>query len=188
MRDDPSRIAALRRIGILDSSPQRAFDDLTHLLATALPVPIAMINILDEQRDWFKSRVGLTQTQMPVATSFCEAFFSFPGDVIVVEDTLQDERFSGHPLVVGAPHVRFYASARLVVRGHTMGTLCAYDLQPRRLAPQQIEHLRAMAGAAVELLAGRSPDLLAQATASVNAAIGGRRGALTSGLSKRESG
>lgn len=172
MRDDPSRIAELRRIGILDSSPQRAYDDLTRLLATALPVPIAMINILDEQRDWFKSRVGLAQTQMPVAASFCEAFFSFPGDVIVVEDTRLDERFSGHPLVVGAPQVRFYAAARLVVRGQTVGTLCAYDLQPRRLAPEQIDHLRAMASAAVELLVGRSPDLLAQATESVNSAIG----------------
>lgn len=171
-RDDPSRIAELRRIGILDSSPQRAFDDLTRLLATALPVPIAMINILYEQRDWFKSRVGVEPTQMPVATSFCEAFFSFPGDVIVVEDTLLDERFTDHPLVVGAPQVRFYAAARLVVRGHTLGTLCAYDLQPRRLAPEQIDHLRAMASAAVELLAGRSPDLLAQATESVNSAIG----------------
>ena len=171
MRDDPSRIAELRRTGILDSSPQRAFDDLTRLLATALPVPIAMINILDEQRDWFKSRVGVEPTQMPVATSFCEAFFSFPGDVIVVEDTLLDERFADHPLVVGAPQVRFYAAARLVVRGHTLGTLCAYDLQPRRLAPEQIDHLRAMASAAVELLCGRSPDLLAQATESVNSAI-----------------
>ena len=173
MRDDPSRIAELRRTGILDSTPQRAFDDLTRLLATALPVPIAMINILDEQRDWFKSRVGVAQTQMPVATSFCETFFSFAGDVIVVEDTLLDERFADHALVVGAPQVRFYAAARLVVRGHTLGTLCAYDLQPRRLAPEQIDHLRVMASAAVELLAGRSPDLLAQATESVNAAIGG---------------
>jgi GAF domain-containing protein len=171
MRDDPSRIAELRRTGILDSSPQRAFDDLTRLLATALPVPIAMINILDEQRDWFKSRVGVEPTQMPVATSFCETFFSFPGDVIVVEDTLLDERFADHALVVGAPQVRFYAAARLVVRGHTLGTLCAYDLQPRRLAPEQIDHLRVMASAAVELLAGRSPDLLAQATESVNSTI-----------------
>jgi GAF domain-containing protein len=171
MRDDPSRIAELRRTGILDSSPQRAFDDLTRLLATALPVPIAMINILDEQRDWFKSRVGVESTQMPVATSFCEAFFSFPGDMIVVEDTLLDERFADHPLVVGAPQVRFYAAARLVVRGHTLGTLCAYDLQPRRLAAEQIDHLRAMASAAVELLSGRSPDLLAQATESVNSTI-----------------
>lgn len=156
MRDDPARLAQLRSLLILDSSPQRAYDDITRLLATALAVPISMVNLLDAQRDWFKSCVGLPQTQSPAATSFCEAFFNTGDDVIVAEDTLHDERFRQHPLVAGAPFIRFYAAARLSLNGHTVGTLCAYDLQPHRVTAEQLDQLRTMAGAVVELLGRRA--------------------------------
>ena len=156
MRLDTSRLAELRRALILDSSPERAFDDITRLLATALAVPITMVNLLDAQRDWFKSRVGIQQTQSPAVTSFCEAFFSIADDLIVVEDTLLDARFEDHPKVSGRPFIRFYAAARLTVRGHTVGTLCAYDMRPRQLEADQLGHLRAMASAAADLIAQRS--------------------------------
>jgi len=155
MRNDPARLAALRKLLILDSSPERAFDDITRLLSTQLGVPIAMVNLLDEDRDWFKSCVGLPMSESPAATSFCEAFFSTADDLIVVEDTAADARFAGHPLVAGAPFVRFYAAARLAVDGQTLGTLCAYDMQPHAVSAEQFAQLRALASAAASALRQR---------------------------------
>ena len=156
MRLDPSRLAELRRALILDSAPERTYDELTRLLATSLAVPITIVNLLDEERDWFKSCVGIQQTQSPAVTSFCEAFFDTTRDLIVVEDTLRDARFEKNPLVMGRPYIRFYAAARLRVNGQTLGSLCAYDVQPRQLSVEQLEHLRTLAGAAVDLIARRS--------------------------------
>jgi hypothetical protein len=85
----------------LDSSPERAYDDITRLLATELAVPITMVNLLDEERDWFKACFGVQQTQSPAVTSFCEMFFTSNSDLIVVNDTLFDEHLAQHPLVVG---------------------------------------------------------------------------------------
>lgn len=152
MRNDPTRLAELRRHLILDSSPERAFDDITQLLASSLDVPIVMVNLLDDGRDWFKSCVGLPQHESPAATSFCEAFFKSADDLIVAEDTTLDPHFSAHPLVVNAPFIRFYAAARLAVHGYTLGTLCAYDVKPRQVSAQQVQHLQALAAAVVELL------------------------------------
>ncbi len=157
MRQDSARLAELRRALILDSGPERAYDEITQLLASSLAVPITMVNLLDAERDWFKSCVGIQQTQSPVVTSFCEAFFNSTQDLIVVEDTLLDARFAAHPLVLGQPFVRFYAAARLIVNDQTIGTLCAYDVQPRTLLPDQLENLQSLASAAVELIAQRGP-------------------------------
>ena len=152
-------LAELRRAMILDSGPERAYDDITRLLASSLAVPITMVNLLDAQRDWFKSCVGIQQTQSPAVTSFCEAFFTETSALIVVEDMLEDVRFKAHPKVVGRPFIRFYAAARLRVNGQTVGTLCAYDVQPMQLAPQQIDHLQALANAVVELIGRRHTGL-----------------------------
>ena len=151
-RHDPARLAELKRLCVLDSSPERAYDDITRLLATELAVPITMVNLLDEERDWFKSCFGVQQTQSPAVTSFCEMFFTSAADVIVVNDTLLHQRLAQHPLVVGRPFIRFYAAARLVVKGQTVGTLCAYDVAPREITPEQVLHLQQMAGAVVEFL------------------------------------
>ena len=159
MRLDADWLVELRRAMILDSGPERAYDDITRLLASSLAVPITMVNLLDAQRDWFKSCVGIQQTQSPAVTSFCEAFFTETSALIVVEDTLEDDRFKAHPKVVGRPFIRFYAAARLRVNGQTVGTLCAYDVQPRQLAPQQIDHLQALANAVVELIGRRHTGL-----------------------------
>lgn len=155
MRLDPTRLAALRRAMILDSGPERAFDDITRLMASTLSVPITMVNLLDAERDWFKSRVGLPQTESPAATSVCEAFFDSDCDLIVVEDTRLDRRLCNHPLVLAPPHIRFYAAARLSIAGQTWGTLCAYDLRPRQITPEQCDKLRTMSRAVVDLLAQR---------------------------------
>ncbi len=155
MRNDPARLAELRRHLILDSSPEQAYDDLTRLLASGLAVPIVMVNLLDDARDWFKSCVGLPWTESPASKSICEAMFATAEDVLVVQDTLQDPRFATHPLVVNAPFVRFYAAARLAMGGHTLGTLCAYDIRPRQISAAQIAQMRTLATAAMELISQR---------------------------------
>ena len=155
-RLDSARLAELTRAAILDSGVDQAYDDITKLLATTLAVPVTMVNMLDSHRDWLKSCVGLQQTQSPAITSLCEAFFTSSSDLIVVEDTLLDARFRSHPKVITRPFIRFYAAARLKVRGQTLGTLCAYDMQPRKLSHHQLDVLQAMAAAAVELIERRS--------------------------------
>ncbi|QTN25125.1 GAF domain-containing protein [Rhizobacter sp. AJA081-3] len=159
MRLDTSRLAELRRALILDSGAERAYDDITRLLSTSLAVPITMVNLLDAERDWFKSCIGIQQTHSPAVTSFCEAFFHASDDLIVVEDTLLDPRFALNPRVSGRPFIRFYAAARLSVRGETVGTLCAYDVRPRQLSADQMDHLRTLASAAVDLIGQRSDTL-----------------------------
>lgn len=111
-------------------------------------MPIAIVNVLDEDQDWFKA-------SSPVATSFCETFFPSRESIIVVEDTPLDPRFSDHPLVVGPPHIRFYAAARLSVDENTNGTLCAYDVQPRVLSTRQWDNLRTPAEAVIARLRAR---------------------------------
>lgn len=157
MRNSPQRLAELRRHLLLDSTVEQAYDDLARLLANALEVPITMVNFLDEERDWVKSVVGLSMSESPVATSFCEVFFSTSDEVVVVEDTQLDPRFAAHPLVKGAPHIRFYAAARLKVDGHTLGTLCAYDTRTHKVQPEQVQTLQALAAAAVELIRRKRP-------------------------------
>ena len=97
MRTDPERLAVLRRLLILDTQPEQTFDDITSTLARKLGVPIVLVNLLDEHRDWFKSCVGLTISESPAVTSLCQAFFATSAPLIVVEDTTEDPRFSGAP-------------------------------------------------------------------------------------------
>jgi GAF domain-containing protein len=149
-------LAELHRALILDSGPERTYDDITRLLATTLAVPITMVNLLDAERDWFKSCVGIQMTESPAVSSLCEAFFSTTQDLIVAEDTLLDPRFASHPKVCGRPFIRFYAAARLTVRGETVGTLCAFDTRPRQLTADQLDQLRTMASAAMDLIGRRS--------------------------------
>ncbi len=156
MRRDPDRLAALQRTMALDSPSERAYDDITRLLASSLEVPITIVNLLDDDRDWFKSCIGIPLSESPAATSFCETFFRMAEPTIVVEDTHADPRFARHPLVVGPPHIRFYAAARLLVRGQTLGTLCAYDFRPRTPTTAQIDKLVLLASSVVELLERRA--------------------------------
>ena len=152
MRLDTHRLEQLKRLVVLDTAPEQAYDDLTQALARSLDVPIVVVNLLDAQRDWFKSCVGLPLTESPAATSFCEVFFGSADDIVVVQDTTLDSRFAQHPLVVGPPFIRFYAAVRLVVGSETVGTFCAYDIKPKQVDPQQLADLQAMAHAAMELL------------------------------------
>ena len=155
MRNNDNRLKVLQSLAILDTGPEVIFDDLTRTAAQTFGVPIAMVSLLDAGRDWFKSCVGFPVSQSPASTSFCEVFLTSDEDVVVVEDTLLDARFAAHPLVVGAPNIRFYAAVRLSVAGQTVGTLCVYDTTARQVSSDQVEALKILGKAAVESLAQR---------------------------------
>lgn len=113
MRKNDDRLKVLQNLAILDTAPELIFEDLTRAVAQTFGVPMAMVNLLDADRDWFKPSIRLLMIEAPASTSFCEVFFNTDHDMVVVEDTLLDARFLSHPLVVGPPHIWFYAAARL---------------------------------------------------------------------------
>lgn len=156
MRKNPERLQALKSLALLDTAAEVAYDDLTRTLAKAFDVPIAMVSLLDADRDWFKSCIGVSLTESPAETSFCEILFHCEDDFLVIPDTTADAQFADHPLVVNAPFIRFYASARLAFDGHTVGTLCIYDVKAKQVSAEQLEILGAMRLAAMETLARRA--------------------------------
>lgn len=150
--DEAERLAALHAYGILDTPPDASFDALTRIAAYICEAPIAVINFIDRDRQWFKSEIGLGVRETPLDISICAHAILQPG-LFVVPDTRQDARFSDNPLVTGEPHLRFYAGALLEGEdGHPLGTLCVLDHQPRTLTPQQGEILQALAGQVMLLL------------------------------------
>ncbi len=144
--NEPDRLAALRRLELLDTPPELDFDRLTRLAAALLDVPIALISLIDEKRQWLKSRVGLTLTEIPRDQSFC-AHAIAREDMLIIGDASQDPGFSASPLVVGDPHIRFYAGAPLRTRdGLALGTLSVLDSTRRDgVSRKQAETLRDLA-------------------------------------------
>src|SRR5450432_1959953 len=141
---EKDRLAALEKYAILDTEPEQAFDDLTLLASYVCKTPIAMISLIDENRQWYKSKVGTTSSGTPRDIALCSVAIQHSG-VMVVPDTLQDPRFRDNPLVVSEPHIRFYAGAPLITEdGFALGTLCVIDQQPRELTSEQKDALKAI--------------------------------------------
>jgi PAS domain S-box-containing protein len=140
-----ARLAALQRYAILDTFPEQEFDDLSRLAALVCGAPIALVSLVDANRQWFKAKVGMDDAEAPRDIAFC-GHAILQRDVMVVPDTLADERFRGSPLVTERPKVRFYAGAPLITQeGHALGTLCVMDHVPRDLRSDQKQALKALA-------------------------------------------
>lgn len=155
--DEASRLAALRRYEILDTGSEEAFDRIVELAAAMFDVPIALISLVDEDRQWFKAKVGIDATQTPRSWAFCDHAIR-DGDALVVADARDDERFANNPLVTGDPNIRFYAGAVIeTAEGDGLGTVCVIDRKPRPpLNDNQLAGLLALAGLARAELDRRS--------------------------------
>lgn len=139
-----ARLEALYQYNILDTSPEEVFDDFTDLAAHICETPIALITLVDNHRQWFKSKVGLTLSETAREISFCTHTIQ-GNEVFIVQDALTDERFVTNPLVTSEPHLRFYAGTPLITsQGYALGSLCVLDYVPRELTSQQLKALRAL--------------------------------------------
>lgn len=150
--NEAQRLAALKSYQVLDSLAEQAYDDITALAASICEVPIAMISLVDQSRQWFKSKLGLNQQETPRDVAFCAHAIMRP-EPLIVRDALLDERFANNVLVTHAPQIRFYAGFPLIDRdGFALGTLCAIDRQPRDLSAGQHRAMLALARQVIALL------------------------------------
>lgn len=146
--NEAARLQALHRYKILDTPSEQEYDDITLLASQICDVPIALISLVDEKRQWIKSKIGLEITETTRDIAFCSHTIS-NGTIaqpLVINDTLEDVRFADNPSVTGAPGIRFYAGAPLLTPdNHSIGTLCVIDRKPRQLTERQLQSLEALA-------------------------------------------
>lgn len=151
--NESERIKALQSYQVLDSLPEREYDDITLIASQICDVPITLISLIDEDRQWFKSKLGLSAEETHRDISFCGHAIINPEQPLIIEDATKDDRFVDNPLVTGSPNIAFYAGIPLVDHdGFALGTLCAIDATPRKLSAQQIESLKALGRQVVQLL------------------------------------
>jgi GAF domain-containing protein len=157
--NEAQRLRALRELLILDTPPEERFDRIAAFAAREFDVPMALVSLVDRDRQWFKSNFGLEDRETPRDTSFCGHAIS-ERDALVVPDALEDPRFCDNPMVVGKPHIRFYAGCVLrLPYGQVVGTLCVLDRRPRRFDRLDVAILGGLRDVVVEELVRREEAL-----------------------------
>ncbi|WP_051293528.1 GAF domain-containing protein [Pseudoduganella violaceinigra] len=151
--NEAERLAALYALLLLDTPPEERFDKIVEFAAQEFEVPIALISLLDTDRQWFKAAVGLgTTCETGRDISFC-GHAIMRAEIMVVEDALLDPRFADNPLVTGAPFIRFYAGAPLILsNGYALGTLCIIDTRPRKLDEMELAILSTLRSLVIQEL------------------------------------
>ena len=153
LQNEESRLAALQLYQILDSGEEQVYDDLTKIAAYIADTPMALISIVDRDRQWFKSRIGIDVPETKREYSFCSHAIQSPRLPFLVRDAKRDDRFASNPLVTGAPNIRFYFGAPLLMNDkNALGSLCVLDTKPRELSLKQIEALTALSRQVVLML------------------------------------
>lgn len=149
---EEDRLYTLRFYDLLDTATEDSFDKLVKLAALVCDMPISLVSLVDDQRQWFKARVGLEAQETPREYAFCQHTI-LQDDVMLVADATADDRFADNPLVTGEPNIRFYAGAPLkVANGQNIGTLCVIDSKPNTLTSQQLEALETIRDTVVSLI------------------------------------
>lgn len=150
--DEQQRLARLRSYAILDTEPEQGFDDLVQIAAHLFGAPMALVSLVDAERQWFKAKVGLEACETSRDVAFC-AHAIVERQPLVVPDARLDPRFAANELVTGDPHIRFYAGAPLLVgTGSAVGTLCVIDVVPRTCSPDSLSMLQKLAAMVVDRL------------------------------------
>ncbi len=159
--NEAERLNALKSYQILDTIPEQLYDDITQIASQVCDTPIALISMIDSDRQWFKSHQGLDVTETPRELAYCAHAINNPDEILEVTDALKDKRFQNNPLAKGEPHVRFYAGAPLTDdEGYTLGTLCVIDHKARKLNKEQKNSLWALSRQVIALLKLRKENLL----------------------------
>jgi diguanylate cyclase (GGDEF)-like protein len=143
-QDEQTRLKALRSLDVLDTLAEERFDRLTRMTKRMFGVPIVLVSLVDENRQWFKSCMGLGATETPRDISFC-GHAILGNEVFIIPNALEDERFADNPLVLNDPNIRFYAGCPLLVNGSKLGTLCIIDQTPRSFGSEDIDALKDLA-------------------------------------------
>ncbi|HEV2695880.1 MAG TPA: GAF domain-containing protein [Verrucomicrobiae bacterium] len=171
--NEASRLEALRSYHVLDTAPEQAYDDVTRIASAICGVPIAIMAMIDTDRQWFKSKVGVENSETPRDQAFC-AYTIHETSILEVEDATRDTRFSDNPLVLGNPNIRFYAGAPLITpEGQALGSLCVIDQHPRKLTDDQKASLSGLARLVMNNLELRRVSAkLAEAVANIKTLSG----------------
>lgn len=160
--NETARLEKLRSLHLLDTEPEQVFDSITRIAASLTDTPMSAMSLVDADRQWFKSKVGLRFSETPRTWSFCNHVVE-SGDPLLVEDASHDQRFKNHHLVRQSPYIRFYAGVPLkCLDGHTLGTLCVIDSQPKHNAAASLPALMDLAAITTQTLHQREQLLLAE--------------------------